>query len=332
MPEVTIYDVARLAGVSISTVSLVTNKPDRVADSTRRRVLAAIDELAYVPKEQAVARARRGVGQIGVLAPFNAHPSFATMLSGVLEEASHQAVQVAVFDHPSAARTARFLETLPASRRLDGLIVMAIPLEPSVATRLRDGSMPAVLTNVVEPGFTSICTDDEAGGEAVGRALAERGHTRVGFLRERQAAPGFDSQSLARLRGLRCGLATVGDGSAPDEFCPAVDGSAESAYEVATALLSRPDRPTAVFAHCDLYAAATLRAARDLALAVPSDVAVVGYDDLDWAEAIGLTTVRQPLRENGRLAARAVLDQIDGVAAPGARTTLPVSLVLRDTL
>lgn len=331
MPDATIYDVARLAGVSISTVSLVTNRPDRVSDATRERVLSAIDELRFVPKERAVARARHGVGHIGVLAPFTSYPSYGERLSGVLEEAAAQSYQVAVFDHPSAARTAKFLQTLPVTRRLDGLIVMSVPLEQDVADRLRSGNLPAVLVDVTEPGFTSVSADDVAGGQMAGRAIAAKGHQRVAFVGEEQAAPGFDSPALARLRGLRQGLAEAGVEVA-DERCLMLAPDISRVRTAVLDLLRSTDRPTAIFAHTDLGAASVLRTASELGLRVPEDLAVVGYDDMDWAEAVGLTTVRQPLRETGRLATRSLLEQIDGSGTPGARTILPVELVQRSTL
>src|SRR3954468_21890859 len=101
---VTIYEVADRARVSISTVSNVLNKPDKVSPSTRARVLAAADELGFVPKFQAVHLARRGTGRIGVMAPFTSYASYLRRLSGVLTAATELDMDVLVFDHESAAR------------------------------------------------------------------------------------------------------------------------------------------------------------------------------------------------------------------------------------
>ena len=101
--KVTIYDVATAAGVSISTVSLALNTPERVSAATRDKVLVAADELGFVPKADAVTRARRGVGRIGVIAPFSSYPSFARRLNGVFSALREEALEVVVFDQQSAA-------------------------------------------------------------------------------------------------------------------------------------------------------------------------------------------------------------------------------------
>src|SRR3979490_1781451 len=117
---VTIYDVATRAGVSISTVSLALNAPTRVSEPTRARVLSAADELGFVPKADAVTRARRGVGRIGVIAPFSSCPSFGVRLNGVFAELRGQPLEVVVYDHTSAAEApSPLLAGLPIVRRLD---------------------------------------------------------------------------------------------------------------------------------------------------------------------------------------------------------------------
>src|SRR5690348_11983269 len=94
----TIYEVAELAGVSISTVSLALNRPERVAAATRTRVLAAADQLGFVPKAAAVSRARKGVGRVGVVAPVTSYSSYMRRLAGVLEGFRDEAVEVCVYD------------------------------------------------------------------------------------------------------------------------------------------------------------------------------------------------------------------------------------------
>src|SRR4051812_47032009 len=122
----TIYDVAARAGVSIGTVSLALNSPTRVRDTTLERINAAIDELQFVPKAEAAVRARRGFGRIGVIAPFAIYPSFGRRLNGVLAALRGQSYDVTVFDHEGAGTS--LLASLPVTRRLDGLIVMSLPL------------------------------------------------------------------------------------------------------------------------------------------------------------------------------------------------------------
>jgi LacI family transcriptional regulator len=249
----------------------------------------------------------------------------------MLEATADEAVQIAVFDHPSAARTAQFLESLPLSRRLDGIVVMSVPLEAPAVQSLRTGRLPAVLVDTVAPGLTSVVTDDVEGGAVVAAALVEQGHRRIAYLGEAQSAPDFESPSRLRLRGLRAGLAAAGL-DLPERDVVLVGPGTPTLRQAVRDLLERPDRPTAVFAHCDLFAAAVLGVAAEAGLRVPQDLAVVGYDDSEWAEAIGLTTVRQPLRESGRVATQALLRLLaDGTTTP-MRISLPVVLVRRSTL
>jgi DNA-binding LacI/PurR family transcriptional regulator len=305
----TIRDVAVEAGVSISTVSLALNSPERVGDVTRRRILAAVDALGFVPKAEAVARARRGVGRIGVLAPYSSYPSVARRLTGVLRAVGSRPVEVVVFDQPSAARsTSPLLGSLPVTGRLDGLIVVSLPLDDATAERLL--RLATVLVDVRHPGFDSVHTDDSAGGRLVASHLLARGHRRFAFLGEAQESDLYVSPSQRRLAGFRAAL-----GSYPLEVRPARHGVV-SAVAAARELLAGADRPTAVFAANDTLAAGVMRAAHSLGLAVPEDLAVVGFDDGELAEALDLTTVRQPLEESGRAAAELLLQRLDGPGAP----------------
>ena len=149
--KVTIYEVARRAGVSIATVSHVFNRPERVKSSTRERVLDVVDELGFVPKPTAVSLARKGVGRIGVLAPFTSYSSYATRLNGILEACAGRSVEVVVFDAPSATMAeSPLLQTLPTTGRLDGLVIMGLPLDDRTAGRLKRGKLATVLVEGVK--------------------------------------------------------------------------------------------------------------------------------------------------------------------------------------
>lgn len=348
----TIRDVAREAGVSVSTVSLVLNSPDRVSDATRHRVLAAVDALGFVPKADAVARARHGVGRIGVLAPYSSYPSVARRLTGVLEAVDNRAIEVVLFDQESAAhRMSPLLGSLPVTGRLDGVIVVSLPLEETVAQRLRELRLATVLIDVRHAGFDSVHTDDAAGGRLVAEHLLARGHRRFAFLGEAQESDQYVSPSQRRLDGYRTTLAEAGHDLHEAEI--RLSGHhLGSALAAARELLStsqprsagrsrsasRPhptreprseeDRPTAVFAADDTLAAGVMRAAHELGLAVPADLAVVGFDDGELAEALGLTTVRQPLEASGRTATEMLLSRLEHQGPP-REVTLGLELIIR---
>ena len=329
--RVTIYDVATAAGVSISTVSLALNSPGRVTPETRRKVLAAADDLGFVPKADAVTRARRGVGRIGVIAPFSSYASFARRLNGIFASLHDASLEVVVFDVESAATTASpLLASLPIAQRLDGLIIMALPLEESVAQRLHRLRLPTVLVDSLRDDFDCVSTDDRGGGELVAHHLVDRGHLRLGFVGEEQRSHAYVSSSERRLDGFRSAAAARG-ATLADDAIRLVTHDVDEARRAADELLSRPDPPTAVFAHDDLLAAGVLQAARSRGLAVPGQLAVVGFDDSDVAMALGLTTVRQPFEESGRAGIRALLDQMTNAGAPSRHTMLRLSLVQRAT-
>ena len=328
MAAPTIYDVAASAGVSISTVSLCLNNPARVAVATRDRILAAADALGYVPKADAVSRARKAVGRIGVLAPFTSYSTFARRLNGVLIEFAANNLEVVVYDHASAV-VSPLVASLPLTGRIDGLIVMSLPIDEAVRRRLNEQDIPAVLLDTAQDGFDVVRTDDQAGGRLAGQHLIARGHTRIGFLGEGWVTPhAHQSQCEQRLAGLRSALGDAGL-AIDDAHIRFTSHDLESAQAAAHGLLNSPDRPTAVFAHDDLLATATLHAARALGLDVPADLAVVGFDDTEVAAALGLTTIRQPFEGTGQVAAKTLLDRMANPALPTRTTVLDLALVAR---
>jgi LacI family transcriptional regulator len=325
--QVTIYEVADRAHVSISTVSNVLNKPERVKAATRARVLAAVDELGFVPKAQAVHLARRGTGRIGVMAPFTSYASYLRRLAGILRAANELDIDVVVFDHESAAlASSPVLASMPIHGRLDGLIVMGLQIEVGIAERLHGRGLPTVAVDADSPLFSRVLVDDVEGGRIAARHLAAKGYTTFGYLLERQVTD-YESQAIKRLAGFREIAATVSE----REIAVATsDNSVAAARSAVGALLDDPRRPAAVMTHHDLLAVGVLLAARDRGLRVPEDLAVMGFDDGEAAAAADLTTVRQPFEESGSAAVNILLGQSSG---SGVRSTtlLGVEVVERAT-
>ncbi|WP_249998686.1 LacI family DNA-binding transcriptional regulator [Actinoplanes sp. M2I2] len=324
--RVTIYEVAERARVSISTVSNVLNKPDRVSAATRKRVLAAADELGFVPKVQAVSLARRGTGRIGVMAPFTSYGSYLRRLSGLLTAAAELELDVVVFDHESAAlASSPVLASMPIHGRLDGLIVMGLPIEDAIAERLQERSLPTVAVDADSSRFSRVVIDDHAGGRLAAEHLRDRGHRRVGYLLERQVSD-YESQAIKRLSGFEQVIVAAGG----EVVVATSDNSVAAARRAAAALLDANDRPSAVMAHHDALAVGVLLAARDRGMRVPQDVAVMGFDDGEAATAADLTTVRQPFEESGNAALSVLLGHIDG-SDLRSTTVLDVRLAERST-
>lgn len=329
MPDVTIYDVAELASVSISTVSRVLNSPNQVNEATRLRVLAAIDRLNFVPKAEATARARKGTRRIGVLAPFITYPSFVQRLRGVATLAD-AAYEMVIYNVELAARRDGYLLTLPVTRRLDGLIIMALPFGDEAAQRLRAHHLETVMIECAHPFFSSVEIDDLAGGEMVARYLLERGHHRFAFVGDVRVPDYAISTSERRLVGYRRMLEDAGHGLTP-EYIRLGQHGLQEARRLADELFDLPKPPTAIFAPSDTQAVGVLRAARERGMRVPADVAVIGFDDVEIADYIGLTTVHQPLEESGRVAVELLLARLLNHTRPVQRVTLPLEIVTRET-
>jgi LacI family transcriptional regulator len=330
--KVTIYEVANRAGVSITTVSHVLNRPDRVGAATRERVLNVMDELGFTPKPTAVTLARKGVGRIGVLAPFTSYPSYAVRLTGVLEACADRNVDVVVFDVPSvAAATSPLLRTVPVTGRLDGLLIMGIPVESAAARRLSARKLATVLVDSLQPDLNRVNVDDEAGGYKIGTHLIGRGHHGFTYVSEGQRSSDYTSPAQLRKRGLTRALREAGLAEEGLQHWIAHSNGMRGGREAAADLLRLDRVPTAVIGHHDGLAAGLLAGFKSGGRIVPADIAVVGYDGTELSEAVELTTVEQPFAETGRIAAMLLLGMLDGTPRPSQQVTLTPTLIVRGT-
>lgn len=326
----TIYDVAALAGVSIATVSKSINNPAQVREETRAKVMEAVRSLDFVAKESAISRARRGTHRIAVLAPFTSYSSFAERLNGVLLSANGRRIEVVVQDMQSAAEAADVLERLPAVRSVDGIVIMSIPFGAKVDAALRRARLATVLVDMERHGYPSVVIDDVAAGRLAAEVLLESARTRPAFIGHRQVQQDVESQSQKRFRGFCERFAEAGI-TVPPERVVLVGNDFDEAKQAARTLL-RGERPAdAIFAHSDDLAAAAIAAAAEANVPVPEKLAVVGFDDSPVAAALGLTTIRQPLRESGEWALQTLLSTIANPEAPAPSVSLPVAVVRRRT-
>ena len=326
----TIYDVAERAEVSIATVSRVLNAPERVNPQTRQRVQSVINALGFVPRAEASARARKSVCRVGVLAPFFTYPSFVQRLRGVAEALTGSQYELAIYNIDTASRRDLYLSHLPQTRRLDGLIIIALPFDSQYVGQMLNHGLEAVLIEGAHPQLPSVEIDDEAGGRLVGEFLIATGHRRCAFIGDSLVPDYAIPTSDRRLRGYRQALTAAGI-PLPEAFVGLALHGIEPARQQAMQMLNLPDRPTAIFAPSDTQAIGVLRAARDLGLRIPDDIAIIGFDDIEVAGYIGLTTVRQPLNESGRVAADLLLARLTDRERLPQRVQLPLTLIRRET-
>jgi DNA-binding LacI/PurR family transcriptional regulator len=326
----TIYDVAKLSGVSISTVSRVLNAPQQVKEKTRNKVLDAIRELGFVPKADASARARKDFGRIGVLTPFFTSPSFVQRIGGIAAALDRTKYELIIYSVESYAQLEGYLAMLPVSRRLDGLIIISLSIDDASANRLRNNKLETVFIEYDHPAFSGIDIDNERGGRMAAQHLVARGYRRCAFLGDAGDQVYSLHPSDQRLEGFKQGLEEAGF-ELPEDYICLKPFCREEVVEQAGTLLDLNEPPEAIFAASDLQAIGVLRAVRQRGMKVPDDVAVIGFDDLDYAAFMELTTINQELKESGRLAAELLLARIQDGSRPIQKIMLPLTLKERSS-
>lgn len=316
----TIETVARLAGVSISTVSRVLNNRDRVNYRTRERVLRAIRDLKYQPSILARGLAKQKTHNLGFVIPHLSDPYYMGIVQGVEEVASEQGYGLLVWSRPQS--TLQFF----SQQRVDGLVVVGTAFSKADLKVLSHKSFPVVVIQQdTSGGVPSFRVDNYAGARSMAEHLIFHGYTRIGYIAGSDNTP----DNADRHRGLSDVLQEQGL-----EACRLAKGdyTYESGYRAAEELLNLDPRPQAIFAANDQMASAALLAAQNRGLLVPEDLAVVGFDDIPQSaySSPPLTTVRQPTRDLGYLATRTLLSLIEGAdKARPQRVELPVELIVR---
>lgn len=327
---VTIYDVAERAGVGIGTVSRVLNDSPQVREKTRQRVLAAIEELNYRPSPIAQRLSLRKTLTIGVITPFFTRPSFVERLRGVEAAIAESEYDLIVYNVETVAKRDICFREVPASHRVDGLIIISLSPGDEDVARWAEAGVPVVLVDADHPLLTRVVTDDVAGGYMATRHLIELGHRKIAYLSNPLDNPFGFTSSRDRYRGYHQALADCGLSFQP-EYHQESDHSRAQTRAASERLLGLDDPPTAIFAASDTRAMGVLEALKAQGLRVPDDVAVIGYDDIEVAEYLGLSTVHQPLYETGTLGVELLLKQIDDPERPPMRVELPLELVVRQT-
>ncbi|MFG2134133.1 LacI family DNA-binding transcriptional regulator [Streptomyces sp. NPDC048751] len=325
-----ITDVARAVGVSASTVSRALRGQPGVSDEVRAQIAAVAAELGYTASRSASSLASGRTYTIGVVAPYIGRWFFGTVLDASEQVFSAAGYDVLLYNLGSPEARKRFFTKLPVRKRVDAVLSLLIP-DRAEEGALRSLGVP-LATTVGGPreGFTVVGIDDRAGAESAVRHLVNLGHRRIGMIAG-TSGPLHWTTPIARRQGYLDVLAE--SGIAHDPALEADGGyTVEGGEQAMTRLLAASRPPTAVFAQSDEMAMGALRALRRHRLRVPDDVSVVGFDDHELAEVVGLTTVAQPVAGQGAEAARLLLRQLDepGADQPG-HVQMPIRLVLRET-
>jgi LacI family transcriptional regulator len=330
----TIRDVARLAEVSAGTVSNVLNRPSYVREETREKVLAAIDELDFVPNQGARQYRPGRVRTLGLSIANLDNPFFVDVALGAEERCKELGVGV-VFCNSGydAVREEQNLDLLVQSR-VQGIIIAPVDERSPRLEMLRDRGVPMVFVDRVgdDRNCWSVVVDDFEGGRLGARHLVEAGHRHVAFLGHPDKSP----KVRTRLAGAR---SVIDDSPAVElELIEADSWTIEAGRAAARRLAEREpaQRPTAVFCANDMLALGLQQQLLRDGLRVPDDIAIVGYDDLEWAavSSVPLTTVSQPRHGLGRTAVDMLMDLLartSGKVPTSNHVVLRPELVTRES-
>jgi DNA-binding LacI/PurR family transcriptional regulator len=329
---VTIRDVARRANVSVTTASRALAGSGLVNALTRERIMTATEELGFSPSP--VAR-RLSIGRtltIGVVVMFLTRPQSTERLRGVDAVLADSEFDLVIYNVESIQKRDRYLGSLLQPHTTDGLLVMSLP-PPDEARILRSAQVPVVFIDVHTPSVAAlprVIGDDVMGGALAARHLLDLGHREIAFIGDAIEDPFGFTSSRDRQIGFVQQLSDAGIRLAANRLGLAAHGTYE-ARQIALRMLVGDAPPTAIFAASDTQALGVLAAAHEAGLRVPDDLSIIGYDDVELAGFVGLTTIRQQLFESGRRGAELLLAEIERPSEPASVVRLSPELVARAT-
>ncbi|MEY9864490.1 LacI family transcriptional regulator [Catenulispora sp. GAS73] len=308
-------DVAERAGVSIGTVSNVVNRPDLVSPATRARVVAAIAEVGFVRRESARLLRTRRSDALALLVLDLANPFFVEVMRGAEGAARAAGLGVVTCNSAhSAAEEANYLG-LFAAQRVRGVLVTSVDATGGTLAAFARSEIPYVLVDRTVPGREAcrVLVDDVAGGAMAVGHLAASGHRRIAFV----SGPLDLPQCRDRLAGARKAAGEAGLAAGDVRVIEGARLDIEAGRDAAGRVLGLPGRPTAVFCANDLLALGVLQTLFAAGVRVPEEMAIVGYDDIEFAAAaaIPLSSIRQPAARIGQTAAELLIEETSSAAS-----------------
>ncbi|MEU4408581.1 substrate-binding domain-containing protein [Streptosporangium sp. NPDC023963] len=321
--------VAQLAGVSATTVSHALNGRRPVADETRRRVLAAIDQLGYRPNVLARGLRTSRSQTIGLIIPDITNPFYPALARGLQDVLGPAGYDEIISNTDGDRELERAAIDQMIARQVDGLAFAVFHTHAEDLLPVIGAGIPVVRLGgrLVQAGVDVVHSDDEGGAAEATRYLLERGYRRIGFV----CGPHAEGPAAERVAGYRSALLAAGADADPRLVAHTHFSRAGGSSGTAR-LLDLPEPPDAVLCANDIMAIGALDTAEERGLRVPADLAVMGFDDIEAASLVspGLTTMANPAREIGQACARRLLERLrGGTAQSSAETVIPARLVRR---
>jgi LacI family transcriptional regulator, repressor for deo operon, udp, cdd, tsx, nupC, and nupG len=328
MPEkVNMIDIAHMAGVSLATVSRALSNAPGVAAATRERVLAVAEELSYVVSPEASRLSGGSTRRVAVVVPHISRWFFAAMLEALESVLREADLDVLLYHVGDAADRRAFFERLPARRKVDAVVVVGFPVSQAEQLRLGLMGVSIVAAGGQSAAYPYVCIDDEVAARQAMDHLIFLGHRRIAMIAavdpDQPDWPAISGREQAYYAALRDAGIT-----ADPSLVTTVDWGGLQGAEAMSQLLSLREPPTAVYAHSDEVAVGAMRTLRRAGLRIPEDISVIGIDDHPLAELTDLTTVSQPVRQQGLLAGQMVLGLLQGDDIERA-VTVPTRLIIR---
>lgn len=327
-----IKDVAKKAGVSVSTVSHVINKTRFVNEQTQAKVLATMENLQYHPNSiaRSLRRKDKRTHTIGLLIPDSTNPFFAEVLKGVEDVSFGAGFNVFLCNSDgNPQKETDYIEAL-LRKQIDGIILVSAGIDPNFNEYISQRKIPLIIVDREIEGinFNSVMIDNHIGGYLATSYLTKLGHRRIGCI----TGPSVLTPSAYRIQGYRQALE---EKSITLDHSLIIQGDfrAQSGRLATKQILTLTVPPTAIFACNDMMAVGAIRAIYEAGLKVPDDISVIGFDDILLASFIvpSLTTISQPSHEMGLLAAELVIKQIQNPQSPPQHIILSPSLIIRDS-
>ncbi len=329
----TIYDIAKAAHVGIGTVSRVLNNHPNVSLATRTRVLNIANRLNWQPHPYARGLARQKTNTILAVVPFFSTYFFVEVLRGVQTKLGQMEYDLILYGISDPHHVDELLKRNSLRMRVDGVLFLSMAIPERFVEQYARLKIPIVLVDTKQKGLDSVFVENVTGARTATRHLISLGHKRIAMLNASMRS----QPAQERLEGFRMAMREADLAIDPrltvSSNSTVLDGfTRESGYELMKELLGLGhDRPTAVLVASDIQASGALWAREEVGLHCPDDVAIVGFDDIELASHLRLTTMHQPMFDMGVLAGRKIEERINGSDSPPSSIPLVPELVIRDT-
>jgi LacI family transcriptional regulator len=327
----TIHDVARHAKVAVSTVSKVINEYPDIAPATRERVAQSIEELAYVPNRAARSFRTGKTRTASIFMPMIGTEFYDRLITAIDNNLAAHDYDAALFPLLNDRRLERYKAPDALPYHADGLIFASLNPDWLFPRAELPSALPAVLVDAYHASYDTVTVDNVGGAFAATSHLLERPlATFAVMIEERYDTPFASGVFLERRKGFERALKSKGRSSSEHDILT-VEFSPDGGRSAFKSLLERATPPLSIFASCDLLARGILDEASRQGLVAGRDFYLVGFDDQPWAADQGLSTVRQPIEQMGKLATELLLERLANPSEAVVHHELTPQLVVRGT-